>query len=384
MAKILIISKFYYPFQGGIEQSVRAVAEYACRFHDITVLAFNHLPGDVDETLNGVKIIRRHVQVTIKNQPIALFILRGIHLNDYDLIHFHSPNPFVNGLLLVKQLFSRKTPLIVTHHMDIFGRKWLRALCLPMIRALMRNSFVTTVTSAKNISSSRDLPKDGRYAVVPLSIDPVDFDIPQEMRQTALTWRKSLSGTAHVIGFVGRHARYKGLHILIEALALLPDVHAFIGGDGPYRQSAENLAEEIGVKDRVHFLGHLSHETKLRVLAAIDVFVFPSTEITEAFGVSQMEAMLGGVPVVASNLPTGVTDVALDEKTALLASPGDVTGLASQINRILVNPQLAQELSQAARTHILASMTHQKVGAQMVSLFEDAMRNRSAARKDDV
>src|SRR5690606_7166741 len=97
---------------------------------------------------------------------------------------------------------------------------------------------------------------------------------------------------------------------------------------GPFREPCMQLAAELGVADRVHFPGALSAAEKSRLLLAIDVFAFPSTEITEAFGVSQLEAMLHGTAVVASNLPTGVTDVAIDEVTALLAEPGNADQLA--------------------------------------------------------
>jgi len=86
-----------------------------------------------------------------------------------------------------------------------------------------------------------------------------------------------------------------------------------------------------------------------------------------------MEAMMCGTPVVASDLPTGVTDVAVDGRTALLVSPGDPAQLAEQINRLIGDPALAAELSAAARTHILEKMTHATVSRQMLSIFEAAM-----------
>ncbi|MEA3535456.1 glycosyltransferase [Rhizobium sp. CC-YZS058] len=377
MAKILVVSKYYYPFSGGIEESVKFVAEYAARFHDVTVVASNHEPGNKVETLNGVRVVRRHVQWQFKGQPICLRLFSGIRFGDYDMIHFHSPNPLANVQLLLRSLLSPKTPVVVTHHMDIFGRKLLRMISLPFLRHLIRSAVTTIVTSRKNLTISKDLPHDANYVVVPLAITPQDYQIDADLRQEAAAWREGLSGTAPVVGFVGRHARYKGLTVLMEALAQLDGVHGYIGGDGPYRAEAQARAEALGIADRVHFLGRLSHREKLRLLASLDVFAFPSTEITEAFGISQLEAMICGAPVVASNLQTGVTDVSIGDKTALLATPGDADSLAQQLLRLIEDKELAARLSKAALAHVNENMTHDIVSKKTLGIFEGAIATKA-------
>ena len=93
---------------------------------------------------------------------------------------------------------------------------------------------------------------------------------------------------------------------MLNALSKLPGVRARIAGDGPYRAEAEELADSLNVKDRADFLGDIRNmQDKIACYKSIGVFVFPSTEVTETFGISQLEAMLMGVPVVASNLRTG-------------------------------------------------------------------------------
>jgi rhamnosyl/mannosyltransferase len=158
-------------------------------------------------------------------------------------------------------------------------------------------------------------------------------------------------------------------------------VHALIAGDGPYRAVTEARARELGIIDRVHFLGGLDHETKLKLLSSIDVFTFPSTEITEAFGISQMEAMICGAPVVASDLPTGVTDVSIDEETALLAPPHDHVKFAAQISRLIKDKELAARLSENARNHILQNMTHEVVSRKTLEIFEKAIGDAAQQQK---
>lgn len=374
MAKILIVGKYYYPFFGGIEENTRLVAEYASRFHDVTVLAFNHIQGDTEERIGGVTVRRRDVQFRLKSQPISLKLFSGIDLAAFDLIQVHSPNPYATALLLFRRLFSRKVPIVVTHHMDIYGHHLMRAVSLPIVRHLIRAARVTMVTSQKNLDGSNDLPAGAPYEVVPLTVAEEDYQVSPALREEALMWRRSLCGHAPLVGFVGRHVRYKGLPVLMEALAKLPGVHAFIGGDGPCRQQAEGLARQLGISDRIHFLGHLSHREKLRLLVALDVFVFPSTEITEAFGISQMEAMLCGAPVVASDLPTGVTDVAIHGRTALLAPPNSPVLLAERINQLINDRPLAAKLAMAGREHVLSNMAYATVSEKALTVFERAMQ----------
>jgi rhamnosyl/mannosyltransferase len=129
-------------------------------------------------------------------------------------------------------------------------------------------------------------------------------------------------------------------------------VHALVAGDGPCRPAARALATELGVADRVHWLGRVDHAGKLRLLAASDAFAFPSTENTEAFGIAQLEAMAAGVPVVASDLPTGVTEVAMHGRTAVLAPPGDPPALAAGLIRLLADRALARRLARRARSRV--------------------------------
>jgi rhamnosyl/mannosyltransferase len=370
--RILVIGKFYTPFRGGIEEVTQITSEYAARQHDVTVLVNNHEPGEKTEIINGVRVIRRNQNFFFKGQPISFAMFRGIRFSDYDLINLHSPNPFASALFLVCGLGRKLPPVVVTHHMDIFGRKLLRAISLPFVRHIVRRAAAVIVTSRKNLEVSRDLPRDANYQVVPLGIKAGDYVLEKALVEDAGTWRRNLCGQAPLIGFVGRIARYKGLGVLLHALVELEGVHAVIGGTGEYLDEIKRIAGELAVADRVHFLESISHEEKLRLLAAIDVFAFPSNEITEAFGLSQVEAMICGVPVVATDLPTGVTDVSIDGVTALLAKPGDPVSFAACVRRMLADPALARGLAEKAKVHVVENLTADKVSARTLDVFHAA------------
>lgn len=377
--RILIVGKYYLPFVGGIEANTASIARRLAQRHDVTVLVNSHDGADVTEQLSGVTVIRRRPQWVIHSQPISLAMFKNVRLSSYDVVQFHAPNPLAAAQLWWRLVWQRRRPaIVITHHMEIAGRKLLRLLTLWPYRWLASRADAVIVTSRKNAAISRDLPTGIPTTAIPLGLDATSYILSEDIRLEARSWRRSLAGDAPVVGFLGRHARYKGLNVLMQALAQLPGVHAFLAGDGPERLPIERLSRDLGLGDRVHFLGKIDEAMKLRFLSAIDVFAFPSTEITEAFGVSQMEAMLCGVPVVATDLPTGVTDVALDGKTALLAIPGDPESLRSCIARILRDPVLRSSLSDAGRRHILTNMAEDTVTEQACTIIEKAAYRRAS------
>lgn len=372
---VLVLAKYYHPYNGGIENSTKVFCEGMLDRHSVKVIAFNHEPGFARDMVNGVEVERHHVQCVIKSQPISIGYLIATVRQRAKITHFHAPN-VVASLALA---FRRSSRLISIHHMDIFGRPRLRQIARGLYDRVLRHTDLLVVTSLKNAKVSADLRVPVATEAVPLGIDVENYTLAEPEREAARRWRRELAGDAPLVGFVGRHARYKGLDVLVRSLARLPGVHAAIAGNGPYREEAEALAASLGIADRVHFLGEISHAEKLRLLAGIDVFAFPSTEITEAFGISQLEAMLLGAAVAGSELPTGVTDIAVNDVTALTATPGDEVGFAEVMRRLLEDDVLRETLARNARQHVLDNFTTERMVSRFNTLNDRVLALPAAA-----
>lgn len=377
--KILVIGKYYAPFNGGIELVTRQYAERLAQRFDVDVLVSAHDRESGIVEIDGVRVIRVATQMTLFSQPLSLGMLTRIRPGDYAAVQFHAPNPFVSSILWAKMtLQGFRTPVMIFHHMEISGRRLLRRLLTPAYRHLARKAAWVSVTSPRNYALSQDLPRDARVVTLPLFVDRADYPDDAAFRAAATDWRRQNYGEAPLVGFIGRHAYYKGLDVLVRALAKLPNARAVIAGDGPFRAPTMALACELGIADRIDFPGEISHGDKCRLLAAIDVFAFPSTGQTEAFGLSQLEAMLLGAVVVASDLPTGVTDVSVDEETALLARPGDAEHLAAQIDRALSDTALRTRLRANAVRHVERHFSRERVLADLERLTSAAIGARGA------
>lgn len=147
----------------------------------------------------------------------------------------------------------------------------------------------------------------------------------------------------------GRQTKDKNHQALIGALVDLPDMHAAFAGAGPEQAALIGHAAELGVADRVHFVGEVSPSRIFEFIAAGDVFAFSSR--FETFGLSVAEAAIAGIPVVSNGLPV-LREVLADadgEPAALFTSSNDAAGVAAAISQILSDDDLRLRLVAAGR-----------------------------------
>jgi rhamnosyl/mannosyltransferase len=120
-------------------------------------------------------------------------------------------------------------------------------------------------------------------------------------------------------------------------------------------------------------LGNLDEASKIREMQLMDLLVLPSIETSEAFGIVQVEAQLLSKPIVASDLPTGVTDVTINEMTGLLVPPGDADALAAAIRRLTRDKALSKKLGAAGRERSLKNFTTKIFEGHFERLFAQVL-----------
>ena len=145
-----------------------------------------------------------------------------------------------------------------------------------------------------------------------------------------------------------RLVQWKGVDGLIEVIAKEPSWHLFVLGEGPLRGRLEKQAEESGVRERVHFLGTLSHAEALGWYRQADVFVLNSTY--EGMSHALVEAMAQGAPIVATAIG-GNPELVEHEVTGLLVPPGDPRLLHAAIRRMVENKEFARACGARAKEH---------------------------------
>lgn len=148
-----------------------------------------------------------------------------------------------------------------------------------------------------------------------------------------------------VVGVVGRLRREKGHHVLLEALPIIaeriPQIVLLVVGDGPDRGELLELADRLGVAERVRWLGEVTPTEVWQLYAIMEVVAVPS--LFEGFGLVAAEAMAAGRTVVASDVD-GLAEIVEGDVTGILVPPGDPTALAEGISALLKDDATIREM----------------------------------------
>ncbi|MCU1304262.1 MAG: hypothetical protein JWQ87_4546 [Candidatus Sulfotelmatobacter sp.] len=177
------------------------------------------------------------------------------------------------------------------------------------------------------------------------------------------------------IGMIARmNAAYKNHHLFMAAAARLsskfPGLQFLLIGDGPLRPQLERQAADLGLRDRIQFLG--DREDIPTVLANMDLSVVPSA--SESLSNVMLESMAAGVPVVATDVG-GNSELARGGR-AVLVAPNNVEALESGMERLLLQPELRSSMSSKAREFAQANFSVERIRSQYCSLYSDALASR--------
>ncbi len=341
--RILHIYKDYAPVVGGIENHVRLVAEaQAAAGDDVTVLVTNTGLQTVEEHREGVHVIKAGRLATVASTPLSLALpldLAGLRV---DVAHVHYPYPVGE---MAQYLLPRGRATVVSYHSDVVRQKRLLRLYRPLMMRALRRADRILVGSPAYVESSPVLQglRD-KCRVAPYGIDGRRFASADPARVAAL--RARFGGP--LILFVGVLRYYKGLDYLLRAMPGVPG-RLLVAGEGPMGEPWRALARDLGLQERVAFLGHVSDEDMPALYGAADLFVLPASERSEAFGLVQMEAMHAGLPVVCTELGTGTTYVNRHGESGLVVPPRNAEALAKAIRILLRDEPLRRRLGEGAR-----------------------------------
>lgn len=332
---------------GGVERVFAEVSQdLARRGHEVTVVCSTDGRGGMSRT-DGLRTVRRHRWTTVFRDPVVR--LHRELGDDADIVHVPATYPFTTTSVL-RTADRLGVPSVLDFHFEPrpssrLGRVAARTYRWVAPRAYRRADavMVRSMAYGRKAPSLAKVPQD-RWYVVPNGIDTDRFrpDGP--------------AADGDYLLFVGRLVPYKGLEVLIRAVARRPPgIPLRVAGDGPLRARLERLAKRL--RADVEFLGYVPEEDLAGLYRGARATVLPSVNGQEAFGITLLESMACGTPVVASDLP-GVADVARQGGT--VAPPGDTSALAARVleavddNELPRGPQLAQRIHERYSWHAVA------------------------------
>ncbi|HEY8884664.1 MAG TPA: glycosyltransferase [Chloroflexota bacterium] len=368
--RIVHVYKNYAPTPGGIETHVRQLATGLARRGDqVTVLVSSPTWRTTEEQRDGVRVIRAGRWGELASTPISSRLIRELARLEADVIHVQVPYPVGE---LAYLLAGRGRPLVVTYQSDVVRQRWARPVHEPLLRQLLGRATGIIVTSPAYRQSSTVLRAFAdRCVVVPLAVDPSHFrpDLPAA---AAIRAKWTSPEYPSLILFVGRFRAYKGLPYLMRAMAGVPARLLLVGG-GRLEGDVRALIAELGLERQVAILGDVSDAALPAYHAAADVFVLPSIQRSEAFGIVLLEAMAAARPVISTELGTGTSWVNQHEQTGLVVPPADASALHQALQRLLNDPALARQLGEAARRRVVAEFSEEIMLDRVSAIYREAV-----------
>jgi rhamnosyl/mannosyltransferase len=291
--------------------------------------------------------------------------MRRLHA---DLFHFHVPHPTGEMAYLLSGL---ATPAVATYHSDVVRQRLAMKIYAPFFQRFLSRMRVIMPTSQRYLETSEPLAAHrARCRVVPLGYPLDDYESTPEIERRAAELR---ARHGDFILFLGCLRAYKGLEFLLRALATLPGVQAVIAGEGAQGPALKQLAGELGLEGRVHFAGRVGQAEAVALLHGAALFVLPACQRSEAFGLCQIEAMACGLPVISTNLPTGVPEVNRHGVSGLIVPPADPAALAEAIQELMSDEARRRELGEAGRRRAREFYRAERMAADVAAVYREAM-----------
>lgn len=346
--RILQVNKLYYPVTGGIEKVVQQIAEGLNDMTDMKVLVCKQKGKAETQIVNGVTVHRAGSLGVLFSMPIsASFFVQLWKLSkDRDIIHFHMPFPLGDLACL---LSGYKGKVVVWWHSDIVRQKKLMKLYRPIMEKFLQRADIIIVATQGHIDGSDYLSKyRGKCVIIPYGVDKKVLEKGDLfVQQNAVQNNKKIN-----MLFVGRLVYYKGCEVLLQAFSQIDGAVLTIIGRGELENKLKNISIALGISNRVYFLGEVDEKRLSKAFEDCDVFVLPSVEKSEAFGLVQIEAMSYGKPVINTNLSSGVPYVSIDGITGITVRPNDVLDLRDAMNWMVSHEEERLEMGRKARERV--------------------------------
>jgi len=294
---------------------------------------------------------------------------------EYQIVHQHvSSLSYIEPLKVAKE---KGIPVRIVHgHSTGQGGNYLHRFAHVWNRLHIRN-FATHFFACSDLAANWMFGKryhaSGDVQIINngIPVESFTFDERKRVRK-----RKELGIEGKfVVGHIGRFAEVKNHDFLVEIFRAVHRLDSnsvlLLVGDGDLRIKTEEKVRLLGLSNNVIFTGLRSDIPEL--LCAMDVFVLPSVEPTEAFGLVQLEAMAYGKPVINTLLPTGVPFVSIDGKTGLTVEPRNSKALADAINKLLSDDELRKKFGIQARNRVVENFTVDKMNEKILKVYQELM-----------
>ncbi len=317
-----------------------------------------------------MKRLRHHPNVVPVPVPLrgewdllsAWRVARVIRTRQVDIVHAHTGHAHASACLAARM--AGRGRVVMTRRVDVKPRRNL----FSRWKYAQTDHFVTISECIRQILTQYGLP-DSRISIVPSSQDPMRLDVAPADRSLL-----GLTADTPMLLCAAALAEHKDHATLLDAMAIVkrthPEVRLLLAGEGPMREAIESQIERLDLAEQVRLLGFRDDVPAL--MRAADMFVLSSH--MEGLGSVLIEAMMGGLPIVAT-AAGGIPELIKDHETGLLVPPRDPEALASAIVCLVDNPSLRIRLGEAGKVYATNHATVPVMVAGNYAVYERMMYN---------
>lgn len=366
----------YPTFGGSGVVATELGLELSKRGHEIHFITYSQ-PVRLELLSNNV----HYHEVTVPEYPLFLYqpyelalsskLVDMVKLHDIEVLHVHYAIPHAYAAYMAKKMLQEEgiyVPIVTTLHGTDITLVGSHPFYKPAVTfSINKSDAVTSVSQSLKDDTLRlfDINKD--INVVPNFIDLVKHEPHFTDCQRAMMATDEEKIITHISNF----RKVKQIPDVIKVFnSIQKELPAklMMVGEGPEREPAEQLCEQLGISDKVIFLGNSNEIDK--ILCFSDLFVLPS--LTESFGLSALEAMASGVPVISSNTG-GIPEVNVHGVSGYLSAINDIEDMSKNAIHILSDAQRLSEFKSNAK-RVAKTFDIHKIVPQYEAIYEDTLK----------
>jgi glycosyltransferase involved in cell wall biosynthesis len=386
--KIVMLVPYFYPHTGGTEKYVKDLSLALTRAgHEVTIIS-NNLPREKnapsEDKIDGVRVIRLPAIDLFHYLPVTR-AFKPEMLKEYDIVHIHVP-----AFSFIRAVAGKvRQPIVVTYHCDITISEKFHGIPVPNWfrkmfeffgdlygRYLLSKADVVYNTTKTYADTSPVLSKMKNVRHIPIGIF---YDHIDEMHKKLGLSEKDKN--VKQLLWLGRMAGNKGCDYMVKAMPMIlekfPDTKLVICGDGEEKAHINALIDKLGIRKSVEMYGIVKFDQLVRLFYSSLVYVFPSINRLEAFGIVQLESFANYTPVICSDIPgpNAVMDVG---STGYLVPKQNPKAIAERCIELLANPKKAIEMGKAGRKLVETKYDWPVIANRVIELYEEAQAKKGA------
>ena len=304
--------------------------------------------------------------------------LKIIRNEKIDLIHSNNFAPSLSGSILS---FFTSTKHIITIH-DIvtlcssdYWKKWKQQRGVSKINTFLGPIFEKLILQLKH-NAIHTVSESTRDDLIKFKAKKPIFVIDNFLHSENIVQKNNPEIDIHQFIYIGRMVFYKNLEVVLKAIKLaktqFPKINLKIIGDGPQKESLQNLASKLGIEENVEFMGYVSDTEKQNLIARSNALVFPS--FCEGFGLVILEAFSHKKPVLVSDIRP-MSDIVSNNESGFVIGKDDHTSWSEHLCELIKNPEHSHKMGIIGNELLKSRYSDQKFYEKLMEMYQQVVKS---------